>query len=344
MWRNRSLHRPAFTLVELLVVIAIIGILVGLLLPAVQAAREAARRMQCSNNVKQLALAFHNYHDTFRNFPINFAWRSRPGLGGGGPAISDTGKSWLQMTLPFIEQTSLFNSIDFRLGLRASGGIPGDLAAIERNRLAAATVVSTFLCPSDGQHNEGRLTRRSDTVSANDSWAVTNYKACAGRNWNSGLFNHPNTLGGRNGGNNDGLNAGNGVLSSNQQNTNPITRMRDLTDGTSNTLIIGEALPQYSQWNWWYNPNAATATTAIPLNFSLRRPLPWPTCGLAAGNFSRFADCDWPNNYNFNSRHTGGGNFGLGDGGVRFISDSVDTELYRSYASISSGEIANMEN
>lgn len=344
MYCYRVRSRQAFTLVELLVVIAIIGILVGLLLPAVQAAREAARRMQCSNNVKQLALAFHNYHDTFRNFPLNFAWRARPGLGGGGPAISDTGKSWLQMSLPFIEQAPLFNSIDFRFGLRLTGGIPGDVVSIQRNRDAAATVIPTFLCPSDGEHNNGRLTRRSDTVSGNDSWAVTNYKACAGRNWANGIYAHPNTLGGRNGGNNDGLNAGNGVLSSNQQNTNPITRMRDLTDGTSNTFIIGEALPIFSQWNWWYNPNAATATTAIPLNFSLRRPLPWPTCGLPAGDFSRKADCDWPNNYNFNSRHTGGGNFGLGDGSARFVSDSIDTEVYRGYASISSGEVVTMDN
>ncbi len=343
MHRNRFGFRPAFTLVELLVVIAIIGILVGLLLPAVQAAREAARRMQCSNNVKQLGLSFHNYHDTFRNFPINYAWRNRPGLGGGGLAISDTGKSWPQMILPFIEQNNLFNNIDFGVGLRLSGGIPGTAAAIQRNRDVAATVIPGYLCPSDGQHNGGRLANRSDAVAA-DAWAITNYKACAGRNWAYGIYNHPNTLGGRNGGNADGLNAGNGILSSNQQDTNPITRMRDLSDGTSNTFAIGEALPQFSQWNWWYNPNAVTATTAIPLNFSLRRPKPWPTCGLPAGNFSRNADCDWPNNYNFNSRHTGGGNFGLGDGSVRFVSESIDTEVYRGYASISSGEVVSMDN
>jgi prepilin-type N-terminal cleavage/methylation domain-containing protein/prepilin-type processing-associated H-X9-DG protein len=327
--RRRSLRgRPAFTLVELLVVIAIIGILVGLLLPAVQAAREAARRMQCSNNVKQLGLAFHNYHDTFRNFPLNFAWRNRPGLGGAGLAISDTGKSWLQMVLPFIEQNNLFNQIDFRFGLRLTGGIVGPTAAIQQNRNVAATVIPTYLCPSDGQHNNGRLDRRSDAVGA-DFWAITNYKACAGRNWAYGVFNHPNTFGGRNGGNADGLNAGNGVLCSNQQNTNPITRMRDITDGTSNTFFIGEALPSFTQWNWWYNPNAVTATTAIPLNYSFRVP-------LNIGN--------WPNNYNFNSRHTGGGNFGYGDGSVRFVTDSIDTQIYRGMASIDAGEIASIEN
>ena len=73
--------------------------------------------MQCSNNVKQLGLAFHNYHDTHRVFPINYAWRSIPGGGGGGPAISNTGKSWLQMILPQIEQGNMFDRIDFRVGL-----------------------------------------------------------------------------------------------------------------------------------------------------------------------------------------------------------------------------------
>lgn len=329
MKRNRFSDRLAFTLVELLVVIAIIGILVGLLLPAVQQAREAARRMQCSNNVKQIGLAFHNYHDAYRNFPLNFAWRSRPGLGGGGPAISDTGKSWGQMILPQIEQTALFNSIDFSVGLRLTGGIPGATANIQQNRVVAATVIPTYLCPSDGQHENGLLNQRSDTVSSNDRWAVTNYKACAGSNWNAGVFAWVNNLGGKNGGNSDGLNAGNGILSSNQQNTNPLTRMRDIIDGTSNTFMVGEAIPHFSQWNWWYNPNAVTATTAIPLNRSLRVPR----------NIA-----DWPNNYGFNARHTGGANFALCDGSVRFVAETIDTSVYRAYATISSGEVATMDN
>ena len=325
---HRSRKRLAFTLVELLVVIAIIGILVGLLLPAVQAAREAARRMQCSNNVKQISLSFHNYESTFKIFPINMAWRGRPGLGAGGPAISDTGKSWCQMILPYIEQTNLYNNIDFTVGLRPTGGIPGPAANIQKNRVVAATAIPAFLCPSDGEAPNGLLNNRSDTSSGNDIWAVTNYKACAGSNWDWGVFRWVNSgvtgVGGRNAGSNNGLNNGNGLLASNQENLMPITRMGDVTDGTSNTFAIGEALAGWSSWNWWYNPNAATATTAIPLNRVIKVP-------KSIG--------DWPNNYGFASRHTGGGNFGLCDGSVRFLSESVDVATYRALATISSGEV-----
>ena len=325
---HRSRKRLAFTLVELLVVIAIIGILVGLLLPAVQAAREAARRMQCSNNVKQISLSFHNYESTFKIFPINMAWRGRPGLGAGGPAISDTGKSWCQMILPYIEQTNLYNNIDFTVGLRPTGGIPGPAANIQKNRVVAATAIPAFLCPSDGEAPNGLLNNRSDTSSGNDIWAVTNYKACAGSNWQWGVFSWVNSgatgVGGRNAGSSNGLNNGNGLLSSNQENLMPITRMGDVTDGTSNTFAIGEALAGWSSWNWWYNPNAATATTAIPLNRVIKVP-------KNIGN--------WPNNYGFASRHTGGGNFGLCDGSVRFVSESVDVATYRALATISSGEV-----
>lgn len=326
--------RPAFTLVELLVVIAIIGILVGLLLPAVQAAREAARRMQCSNNVKQLGLAFHNYHDTTRCFPINYAMRGKSGFPNTGPGIANSGRSWMQMILPYIEQTNLYQNIDFTVGLQPKSSAP--TTPVGRNRLVAQTVVPTFLCPSDDSNEGGKLGGRSDlneTSAPADIWAVTSYKACAGSNWNAGVFawkNYgPTGVGGKNAGQSDGLNLGNGVICSNQTNVNAPTRMRDITDGTSNTFIIGEAMPGWTQWNWWYNPNAVTATCAIPLNRVLK----------VAKKLN-----DWGNTYGFASRHVGGGQFAMGDGSVRFVSENIDTATYRALATISSGEVVNADN
>jgi len=322
--------RTAFTLVELLVVIAIIGILVSLLLPAVQAAREAARRMQCSNNIKQLALAFHNYHDTTNAFPINFALRNQLGFPNTGPGIANSGRSWMQMILPYIEQNNLYNNINFSVGLQPKNSPP--TSPVGLNRMVAQTIIPTFLCPSDDSNAGGRLGGRSDlnevTPPPADQWAVTSYKACGGSNWDRGVFAWVNSgatgVGGKNAGESYGLDLGNGVICSNQTNRNPITRIRDITDGTSNTFIIGEAMPGWSNWNWWYNPNAVTATCAIPLNRVLKVPR---------------NPGDWPNNYSFASRHPGGGQFGFGDGSVRFVSDTIDTFNYRAYATISSGEV-----
>ncbi|MFH1921283.1 MAG: DUF1559 domain-containing protein, partial [Planctomycetota bacterium] len=114
-----SRRRQAFTLVELLVVIAIIGILIALLLPAVQAAREAARRAQCINNAKQLALAMHNYHDVFKVLPASYR-----GTVPGWTANNMVAHSWMQAILPFIEQQPLYDQIDFSLPY--GGGNPGD--------------------------------------------------------------------------------------------------------------------------------------------------------------------------------------------------------------------------
>jgi prepilin-type N-terminal cleavage/methylation domain-containing protein/prepilin-type processing-associated H-X9-DG protein len=331
---NRFIRiRPAFTLVELLVVIAIIGILVGLLLPAVQAAREAARRMQCSNNVKQIGLTFHNYESAVKSFPINYATRGKLGFPNTGPGIANSGRSWMQMILPYMEQNNLYSNIDFTVGLQPKSS-PAT-SPVGKNRIVAATVLPTFLCPSDDSNEGGTLLNRSDLNETNapaDRWAVTSYKACAGSNWNAGLFAWVNSgatgVGGKNAGQSDGLNLGNGVICSNQTDVNSKTRMGDITDGTSNTFIVGEAMPGWSQWNWWYNPNACTATTAIPLNRVLR----------VAKNIG-----DWPNNYGFASRHTGGANFGLADGSVRFVSDNINTATYRALATVSSGEVVSIE-
>lgn len=309
----RRTQRTGFTLIELLVVIAIIAVLIALLLPAVQQAREAARRSQCKNNMKQLGLAFHNYHDSLNCFPVNFAVRGS----GGGQAIADTGHSWITMSLPYFDQAPLYNSINHN----------GPLAGNAANIAAANTILQVCLCPSDPGNNNGRLGSRSDyNVNPPGAWGVTNYKACAGSNWQWGIsaWNPVSSPSGKNAGSRDGLNAGNGILCSNQQNTNGPTRMRDIPDGTSNTFAIGEALPAWTNWNWWYNPNAVTATCAIPLNAVIKRPK----------NLG-----DWPNNYSMASMHVGGGHFTMADGAVRFISENININIYRALATIGSDEV-----
>jgi prepilin-type N-terminal cleavage/methylation domain-containing protein len=143
--------RRAFTLVELLVVIAIIGVLVGLLLPAVQAAREAARRMQCASHQRQLGLAVLNYESAFRTFPVTITGHGVPG----NPRAGGGFYSWLAMILPQVEQPAVYDRIDFSIPMTSlvSGANPNyyklDIAANHPNAVAAATRIATFLCPSD---------------------------------------------------------------------------------------------------------------------------------------------------------------------------------------------------
>ncbi|QDT55421.1 putative major pilin subunit [Caulifigura coniformis] len=325
MPRNR---RVAFTLIELLVVIAIIAILIALLLPAVQQAREAARRTQCKNNMKQIGLAFYNYHDTFNVFPVNYSLRNILGNANDGPAIANSARSWLQFILPYVDQAPLYNKIDFS----GSGGTWASFFVNNpNNQSIAAMALPVYLCPSDDGNNNGRLggsaaTRRSDYNPDGTVWGVTNYKACMGSNWQYGnaAYNPVPNPAGRNAPSTDGLNMGNGILCSNQSATNGPTRVRDVVDGTSNTFASGEALPAYSQWNWWYNSNASTATAAIPLNRSAKLP-PAPN--------------DWNNNFGFNSKHVGGGHFSMLDGSARFVSENIDIGLYRAAGTVSSGEV-----
>lgn len=328
-------HRPrqrGFTLIELLVVIAIIAVLIALLLPAVQQAREAARRSQCKNNMKQIAIAFYNYHDSLTVFPVNYAMRNfagdstNPQNTNDGPGIANSGRSWMQHILPYVDQAPLYEKIDFTGAKGTVGGWPGLFVNNTNNQDIAKMALPVYLCPSDDGSANGKLGGRSDYCPAGVQWGVTNYKACAGSNWASGLaaWNPVSSPQGKNAGSTDGLNRGNGILCSNQTNVNGATRSRDVKDGTSNTFAAGEALPAYSNWNWWYNPNAVTATCAIPLNRSVKLP---PNPG------------DWPNNYGFNSKHAGGGHFALLDGSCRFVSENIDISVYRAAATISAGEV-----
>ena len=325
--RNSS---TGFTLVELLVVIAIIGILVGLLLPAVQAAREAARRMSCSNNLKQLGLSIHNYESTYNKVPIN-------GLINGDyndpPALTSHSVSWMTGILPFCEQSPLYERIDFNYESTNDprNGPTFNSAPEPSNGAVARTALAAFRCPSDafGRFQMGNRANRT----ADKELAVNNYKGVAGANWQWGSFQVTTGLlagvrwGGTSG---NGLDRGNGMLCPNYDSQ---TEFKHVTDGLSNVFMVGEAIPAFCSHTWWFWANGSTATCAVPLNARAQ-------CASTGGRWKDMQTCanDWPNNYSFQSLHIGGGQFAMGDASVRFISDSIDINLYRQLASILDGQ------
>ncbi|MDB5345277.1 MAG: xcpT 17 [Schlesneria sp.] len=324
-----------FTLIELLVVIAIIAVLIALLLPAVQQAREAARRSQCKNNMKQLGLALHNYHDTFSAFPITY-FDTSTGLGG---PIQGRSTSWMIGIMPYIDQAPLFNLINTGVGLTTDPrcSYPATNPPTNpSNPWAATQSLSVFKCPTDTSPD--KLAGRSDSAGP-AAMGVTSYKACAGSNWAWGTWQSGSTgvyAQTRWGADANGLDRGNGFMFRGWG-FPYTTKMKDISDGTSTTFAVGEAIPSYSQWNWWWLHNATTATCSIPLNAA-------PQCGGAAGlsNDSGLKACagDWPNNYSFMSQHTGGGHFMMADGSVTFVSKNIDYNTYRSLSTIQGGEIA----
>jgi prepilin-type N-terminal cleavage/methylation domain-containing protein/prepilin-type processing-associated H-X9-DG protein len=300
---TRIPHRRGFTLVELLVAIAIIGLLIALILPAVQMAREAARRTQCRNNLKQLALALHRYHDAHQTFPLNY---------GNGPYTDqNTGASWLQQILPFVDQGNLHGKIRF-----------GQPLSDPDNTAVALTAIPLFLCPSDAG-NTGRMNFRSNVPG---TLGVQNYKACAGSNWNWGLFSPVTSKSGRNANNPDGLDHCNGLVCRGGDNQPTTTRVADVRDGTSHTFAVGESVPEWCRHTWWYWFNAVAATCAIPLNYK-----PEPDLQVAM-------EGDWWHNYSFLSRHSGGAHFALVDGSVKFVSASIDRDTYRALATVDASE------
>ena len=341
MYRHRTI---GFTLVELLVVIAIIGVLVALLLPAVQAAREASRRSKCTNNSKQLGLALHNYHDVFRVFPINYS-QSAQGFNApsGNSGDNDSRQcSWMALILPYIEQSNLYNTINWNLGMKDSGGRPTSNVAI------AQSVVPTYRCPSDasGAVGNGRygtrewLGRWPDDIFG--KFGGTNYKGCMGSDWNWGVFANPM------GGTPNGLDGGNGIFvrDENVRGANPkdVRNMSQVTDGLSNTLAIGEALPELVSHTWWYGMNATEATSAIPLNYYVGVFRTTNSRTNYFGSQTLFAPFwDWNNNYSFASQHPGGGMFTYGDGSTRFISENINLQTYRALGTMNGGETATAE-
>ena len=315
--------RQGVTVIELLVVIGIVAILTAILLPAVQAAREAARRVRCTNNLKQLGLALHNYHDTWRKFPINY----RPS---GTTFQTDYAVwSWMQGILPYIEQQSVYDTL-----------VPAAPLVLTANLSASTTVIPAFLCPSDGYNQNGLLDKRSEFRDMTIVKAVTNYKGCSGSHWNWPPFVFTNG-GGRWASSPNGFIMCNGLICSNSFETPPSVdrivttntlSIADISDGTTNTFAIGETVPAWTRWAWWFCNNAVVGTTAIPLNYWKRD----------AATLDMLSHDGWQRSFGFYSLHPSGGMFALCDGSTCFISDSIDLTIYRQLGTTSAGEIPQM--
>jgi prepilin-type N-terminal cleavage/methylation domain-containing protein/prepilin-type processing-associated H-X9-DG protein len=321
---RRPLFRSAFTLIELLVVIAIIALLIGLLLPAVQKVREAAARSKCTNNLHQIALAVHSYNDTIGRLPHN----NSPNTFGYGDG--DRSWSWLAMILPNVEQGPLYNLTNSggqslaTPGTSSGGSLPCPLPTFNSHLTVHSTRINTYLCPSDPQGGVTSFNRANGSTSSGAG--ATNYKGVSGSNWAWGSYTNNGPTG-----NNNGLDAGDGMFYRHDGHR-PLTLL-GVTDGLSNTLMVGEDLMDKNVHCGWTRANYSNGTCSIPLNNA-----------MVAGQPGFNSPGDWPNVYSFRSQHTGGANFGLGDGSVRFVRDSINLANYRASCSRAGGESASLDN
>ena len=331
-------QKRGFTLVELLVVIAIIGILVGLLLPAVQAAREAARRMQCQNNLKQLGLSFHNYESAYKRF-----------IGGVGPYGCCWG-TWQVGILPFMEQSNLSNNY-VNYGGSDSGS--GQRYGHATNRPVTSARVPTLTCPSDTPNAPiGASATLSAITSHNYGVNYGNTSFLQGT-LNPGTPNQVLFLGAPfniypgSPGDDGPVNAAQ-ALTWTRFYGKPVP-LSAITDGTSNTLMASEVLQgrgtDLRGFSWW--GNATGFVTLMPPNSTLPDVVTGGNCTSTLTNprmpCTTTATPARPRMMGARSLHTGGVNTTRCDGSVGFISDSIDFVAWNALGTAAGGEIANVE-
>lgn len=287
---NKMQKRRGFTLVELLVVIAIIGILVGLLLPAVQAAREAARRAQCMNNVRQIGLALTNYESAYKRFPSGWVdWKQ----------TTKPGWSMSQAILPFMEQTNLSNRLDTHFSIDSIV-----------NRPFLETVIPTFICPSDPAPSIFEIAEDSGLdEDGGQNIDIGNKLFRIAKSNYVGVFGTLEI--------DDVPYRGDGVFFGNS-----FIRMRDMTDGVSNTIIFGERGSRLGGSLWHGYISEASGASARFLGTTDHVP------NSPIGHFD-----------DFSSYHTGGTHFVNGDCSTKYLSNSIDLEVYQALATRAGGEV-----
>jgi len=320
---SMQVHRRArpgrgFTLIELLVVIAVISVLIALLLPAVQGAREAARRINCTNNLKQIGLALNNYHDVHNTFPPGYISLWRRDGSDAGVAEDDFGPGWAwgAMILPHLEQTPLFDSINFSLSV-----------AMPQNDTASLMRVKAYLCPSDSPPFSVPVRDQNNSVTV-DTVGTSNYVGCYG-------VGEIGAAPGR----------GNGVFYRNSR-----TSLAAITDGSSQTVCIGERSHNLSYVTWTSRSLGGWLfkTSSVEGGTDQFNPDPEEAFTMVLGPAGLDDGPRTPNHpeahvEDYWSRHPGGVNFVFGDGSVKLIKNSISPAVYRGLFTRSGGEVTSSD-
>lgn len=321
--------RAGFTLVELLVVIAIIGILIALLLPAVQAAREAARRSDCTNKLKQLGLALHNHHDTYRQFPAGSV------LGNGTTQdckASGRGAPWTVMILPFMELNNLYDQVDLNAEFVCSNAESPSSGA---NRAVWDTSVEAYHCPSfPGSSPEENHSNYYGVMGGGPDGD----RACSSSNSGRAFYD-------------------NGVLFQNSK-----MRFRDVTDGSSSTFMVGESRYQLldggrgdSHWLGWASTIRGGGSSVTGVLAAAQLPInicdgdchgdKYDTTFDSAGGQYKVPDGlgQGLHQRTFGSFHPGGCLFTMTDGSVHFVAETIDQATYFNLAIRNDGNVATVD-
>ena len=333
----KSQKNRGFTLVELLVVIAIIGILVALLLPAVAAAREAARKMSCQNNLKQLGLACRTYHNTYGRFPPNghFSWTNQSKNPFNGWR-SSRGSVFVRL-LPFMEQAPIYNGLNFNWTTtshntrfwRLDGAVPFPGPNLKENR---ANIIPSFICPSanmDPQLTDANP-QRGPAISCY-GWSLGNQRMNSRGNW---CVDYPGNIFGT-GPSNHGNDGRGYQLSGAFSRGFWAIKFRDVADGESQVIAMGEALPSKMDHgrNGWFYPSTMWCATTGPINYpvvGIGDPgFAWGNARLPLNPHGCTHWKNWSTSQSFKSAHKGGAQFVFVDGSVQFLSENIDYITYQ---------------